>query len=65
MEKSNDQTANNGVVLGHHKQCKTLRRDHMVRLKIMSLYIYSSGISIKRTPFVPRRSVRFNEVSAL
>ena len=22
-----------------HKQCKTLLRDHMVRLKIMSLYI--------------------------
>ena len=26
---------------------------------------FYSGISIKRTPFVPRKSVRFNEVSAL
>ena len=25
---------------GIHKQCKTLFRDHMVRLKIISLYIY-------------------------
>ena len=25
---------------GSHKQCKTLLKDHMVRLKIMSLYIY-------------------------
>ena len=25
---------------GSHKQCKTLFKDHMVRLKITSLYIY-------------------------
>ena len=25
---------------GSHKQCKTLFKDHMVRLKIISLYIY-------------------------
>ena len=25
---------------GSHKQCKTLLKDHMVRLKIISLYIY-------------------------
>ena len=25
---------------GSHKQCKTLLKDHMVSLKIISLYIY-------------------------
>ena len=25
---------------GSHKQCKTLLKDHMARLKIISLYIY-------------------------
>ena len=25
---------------GHHKQFKTLLREHMVKLKIISLYIY-------------------------
>ena len=25
---------------GSHNQCKTLLKDHMVRLKIISLYIY-------------------------
>ena len=29
-----------GIVPLFHKQCKTLFRDHMVRLKIISLYIY-------------------------
>ena len=29
-----------GFVPLFHKQCKTLFRDHMVRLKIISLYIY-------------------------
>ena len=32
--------AKNGVVLNCHKQFKTLFKDHMVRLKIISLYIY-------------------------
>ena len=31
--------AKNGLVPLSHKQCKALFRDHMVRLKIISLYI--------------------------
>ena len=32
--------AKNGLVPLSHKQCKALFRDHMVRLKMISLYIY-------------------------
>ena len=36
-------TTKNSVVLVAKKQCKTLFKDHVVRLKIISLYIYKDS----------------------
>ena len=39
-KKVNVTATKNGIVFGSHKQLKTLLRDHMVKLKIISLYLY-------------------------
>ena len=47
--KSYRENCENRYCFGFHKQCETLFRDHMVRLKMISLYIYIKNLRSSET----------------